>query len=501
MADKKAMFTASKESLVVKLSPAELGLKPRRVWNPSPSNRHRTKPYDLPQSLSIGIYGNELTGAKFSPPPFAVVVEGDDGQSVLIAVAADAGWHRWNGVDFAVDDNGVRITIDLEGHTSPGEAISHVWVDLFAAEADESHHTLLARGLAAQYPGAGTDSASAPAWWRRPIYCGWGDQVATSLWMEGPGAEERALAYCIEGLYERWVRRLDEADVPFGTTTIDHGWAPAGSLVTDEIRWPDLKGFIAREHERGRKVLLWTATWLWDGLPDEWCVFVDGRKLVADPTNPDYLAYLREKVSHLLSPDGLNADGFKVDQLAYAPSQRHPRGGPRFGHTDYYDAASEPVRLHGDSWGTELLYAYQKTIYDAAKAAKPDALVTSSTVHPYFHDSFDMVRLHDTGPVVGDVIDAMRARADLAQAALPGKLIDTDDWVLGNYDRWMDYTMRSMSLGVPCIFYSERFVNGMTADPPTRDIPLEDLKNIAETWRREYDTATSSWVTMTGSSA
>ena len=489
MADRKITFSPHHEALVVEISPADLGIMPARIWNPSPSRRHHTAAYPLPQTLDIGIYGNELTGARFSPPPFAVVVEDQGGQAVLISVAAQAGWHRWNGVRFTADADAVRITIDLEGHTSPTDACAHVWVDLFAGEKGESHHALLARGLAIQYPDASAICESFPAWWRQPIYCGWGDQVATSLWLEGPGEERRALAYCTQGLYERWIRRLDQAGVPFGTTIIDHGWAAAGTMVPDEIRWPDLKGFIAREHDRGRKVLLWTATWLWDGLPDEWCVFADGRKLVADPTHPDYLAYLREQVTHLLSPDGLDADGFKIDQLAYSPSQRHPRGGPRFGYTAFHDEASELIRLYGDNWGTELLHAYQKTIYDAAKAAKPDALLTSSTVHPYFHNTFDMVRLHDTGYVVGDVIETMRARADLAGAALPGWLIDTDDWVHTNYDRWMDYTMRNMTLGVPCIFYSERFVEAMEAQTPTRPIPLEDLKKIGNTWQHAYDAA------------
>lgn len=480
------IFTPATEmpnAVVVELSPAELGLVPSRVWNPSPSREHRTEPYALPQSLHIGIFGNELTSAKFSPPPFAVIVEDAEGRMALVSVAADDGWHRWNGVDFEAQADRVRVAIDLEGQTSPTEAIAHVRVEVFEANEGESRHELLARGLARQYPEASARAVEMADWWQRPIYCGWGDQVSTSMWLEGPGPEARALAYCIQGLYERWIARLDEAEVPFGTTIIDHGWSPAGSWQVDETRWPDLKGFIAREHERGRKVLLWIATWLWDGLPDEWCVFVDGRKLMADPTHPDYLAYVQAQVHHLLSAEGLDADGFKIDQLAYAPCQRRPRGGSRFGSTAYYDEPRELIRLHGDGWGAELLHAYQKAIYDAAKSAKPDALITSSTVHPYYHDTFDMVRLHDTGPVVGDVIESMRGRSDLSRAALPGKPIDADDWVHSDYQRWMDYTMRSHMLGVPCIFYGERFMLNWKHEPTTSLIPIEDLRRIAEAWR------------------
>ena len=198
------------------------------------------------------------------------------------------------------------------------------------------------------------------------------------MWLEGPGPEARALAYCLQGLHERWLRRLDDAEAPVGSIIIDAGWSPAGVWEPDTVKWPDLRGFIDAQHQMGRKVLLWLATWLWDGLPDEWCVFAGDMKLTVDPTNPDYMACLRERVARMVSPEGLDADGFKIDQLAYCPNQRRPRGGPRFGRTDSYEAPDEPIRLHGDSWGCELLYRLQKAIYDAAKSAKPDCLITSS---------------------------------------------------------------------------------------------------------------------------
>ena len=49
--------------------------------------------------------------------------------------------------------------------------------------------------------------------------------MSTSMWLEGPGPEPRALGYCLQGLYERWLRRLDEADVPIDGRIVEHDGA------------------------------------------------------------------------------------------------------------------------------------------------------------------------------------------------------------------------------------------------------------------------------------
>jgi hypothetical protein len=470
--------------LIAKITARALRFTPARVWNPSPSIRHRTSPYDVPKSLRIGVLDNEDTSAKYSPPPFAVVVEGDD-KKTLVVVAADTGWHRWNNIDFKVTATKVTVAIDLEGRTRSGDMLRYVSVNLVRAERDESRHELLARGLKQLYPAASARPPRVSDWCLRPIYCGWGDQVTTAMRLEGVGPEPRALAYCLQGLYERWIRRLDEAQVPFGTVTIDAGWSPAGVWEPDAVKWPDLRGFVDRQHRAGRRVLLWLGAWQWDGLPEPWCIKQGSRRLTTDPTHPEYRAFIREKVRMLLSPDGYDADGFKIDQLAWAPSHRRSFTGPRYGKMEEKPASDEPIQMHDDLWGCELLHLLQKDIYDAAKNAKPDALITSSTVHPYFHDTFDMVRIHDMGYLADDIFTAMRARVDLAKAALPGKPIDTDDWVHSDYAMWLRYTSGSHVLGVPCIFYTEHFMNNWKKEPATIPIPLEDLRKIGRSWK-EY---------------
>jgi hypothetical protein len=474
-------FVTSGSNLVAVIPYSLLGFEPEAVWNPSPSRAHSTGPYPVPQSISIGIRGNSLTSARFSPAPMAVIVEGG-GRRCFVGIAADTGWHRWNEVRFEVTAQGVQITVDLEHRTAPATIVEHIRGLLLENAGDATRYELLSEGLRLQYP-LSTRTLQTPEWWLQPIYCGWGDQVAFALHHEGCGPERRANAYCIQGLYERWIQRAEEAGVPLGTIIIDAGWSLSGVWEVDLTRWPDLEGFIRRQHEAGRKVLLWIATWLWDGLPEELCILADGKRLVADPTHPEYQRKLTDWVTELVSPHGMDADGFKIDQLAYCPRIFPARFGPRFGFT--YDAG-EPinaVRMYRDNWGIELLHEYQKVIYEAAKTAKPDCLVTSSTVHPYFHDTFDMVRLHDTGsPVPQDVIGAMKLRSDLARATLPGHPVDTDDWILGNYEAWLDYTSRSWEIGVPCLFYTERFVASKSKEPAT--VPIPDLDAIASAWNK-----------------
>lgn len=249
--------TSKAEALEWLLPQSDLGFSPTFVWNPSPSGDHRTAPYPVPQTLVIDIRGNALTSARFSPPPMAVVVEGG-GYRWFLGIFAEAGWHQWNEATFTATAEGVTVSVDLEGRTDPCAAAPHVRLSLIQFESEVPLHDVLAQGLAHQYPQA--ETRSIPDWWLRPIYCGWGDQVAHAMHQEGIGRERRAMAYCIQGLYERWTKRIEEAKVPVGTVIVDGGWSLTGVWEPDPIRWPDLRDFIRRQHEAGRKVLLWLGT-------------------------------------------------------------------------------------------------------------------------------------------------------------------------------------------------------------------------------------------------
>lgn len=466
----------------------EIGFKPQEIWSPSPSIEHRTKPYRVPKQLKIGIRCSKEVSAKFSPPPFAVIVKTKD-KKIFVGVRADKNWHQWNFVFFKVSKAGIEVKIDLEGHSDPVNVVKNIELIIVYGLNSESDHMLFKRGLALSYPeGRIHLQDKIPSWWLMPIYCGYGDQVGIMFELEGGNSSEaRALAYCIQGLYERWINILDEENVPFGTIIIDAGWSPGGVWLPNKIQWPDLSGFIEKQHKKGRKILLWIATWYTEGLPDDWCIFAGNKKLVVDPENYSYISFLKESVHRLLSPAKgcYNADGFKIDQLSYVPTEREPIGGEHFGRPVIIGKTKERIDHKGLLWGCELLYKLQKEIYDAAKNAKKDCLITSSTVHPYFHDSFDMVRLHDVGVILPktDVLSAMKARAELANSALPSHPIDSDNWVHSYYDKWLDFTIKSNTIGVPCLFYSERFVC-FTPKPKVMPIKKKDLRLIATAWRK-----------------
>ncbi|MGN6204809.1 hypothetical protein [Humibacter sp.] len=318
-------------------------------------------------------------------------------------------------------------------------------------------------------------------WWYEPIFCGWGAQSALAVQLTHEGEElapdsphgfvlPDSVAFAADlsrqEFYDRWLLRLAEHGIHPGTVMIDDRWqADYGTNTVDEQKWPDLRSWIAARHAEGQHVLLWLKAWDPDGLPPELTVQdAHGQPVAVDPSNPAYLAALAAQVTWMLSRDGLDADGFKVDFTQRAPSGR-------------------TLRAHTDGvWGIAALHRLVRTIHDAAKAVKPDALVVTHTVHPSFGDVTDMIRLNDVlvESVNGDpvpVVDQVRFRRDIAAAALPGHPIDTDQWPMPNREEWLAYARVQAGLGVPALYYVESIDNSRE--------PIEDgdLDEIASLWR------------------
>jgi hypothetical protein len=244
---------------------------------------------------------------------------------------------------------------------------------------------------------------------------------------------------------------------------LDDKWQDAyGTNGPDTAKWPDLAGWIAGRHGRGQKVLLWWKAWDPEGLPPELCVRTpDGRPVALDPSNPAAREELHRIVAAMLGPDGLDADGLKIDFTARTPSGRS-------------------LAKHGPGWGIALLHALLAVVYAAAKEAKPGALVITHTPHPSFVDVTDMIRLNDMinlgNGAVAPIVPQMRFRAEVSRAACPELPIDTDDWPVPDLETWRAYLAAKPTMGVPSLYYSSHL------DATGESFEREDYEALERTW-------------------
>jgi hypothetical protein len=302
-------------------------------------------------------------------------------------------------------------------------------------------------------------------WWWEPIFCGRGEQgvVAQSRGGASGGDEAAAAEQCTYENYVDFLATLKSVKVDPGIVIIDAKWMEqAGNPRPNPQRWPDLPGFIARQHQQGRKVLLWLPVWEAEGVPRDECIVDEqGNRIGPDPSNPKYQRRLERRLTEMLKggENGLDADGFKLDVAR--PGQ----------FPDRYGGGT-----HGPFWGTELLFEQMRLINDIAREVKPDALLSAPTVNPYFAEVVDMVRL---GSMITDrvsVVDRMRHRARIAQIACPDWLIDADDEDPPGLAAWRQYWHEKTRLGNPSLHHVTRL--SLTGEPFTE----EDYAMIQRTW-------------------
>lgn len=367
----------------------------------------------------------------FTPPPLALAFRRED-EDAWLGLRLEAPVEELTFVQAVhrPGDRAFHLVLEYEGHTE---------VDgRFDAPA-----VVLAPGLDSPYDAIRPASAAAPReqadWWSGAIFCGWGAQCHLSSTGLGP-----APSHATQENYDRFLDALERRGVVPPTVVIDDKWQETyGRNRPDTEKWPDLHGWIARRHERGQHVLLWWKAWDPEGLSPELCVRrPDGVPVAFDPTAPGARELVAEMMRELLSPDGLDADGLKVDFTARTPS-------------------GSSLVSAGGAWGIALLHELLRLVYDETKAAKPDALVITQTPHPAFGDVTDMVRLNDMlrlddpGPLRPEtVVPQMRHRAAIARAALPHMLIDTDDWAVPDLATWRAYLGVKRELGVPSLYYA-----------------------------------------------
>ena len=370
---------------------------------------------------------------------------------------------RFLGFGYRGGDAAFRFVLDYQGQTQ----VSGSWTSPTLRIAHGEDPYALLAGYRQRLHDAGAipairDGTMSPAWWREPLFCGWGSQCAAAT-SEGRSIRF-APEYSTQDRYDAWLARLEDHGIVPGTVVIDDGWAAQYALPEpDPSRWPDLAGWIRDRHARGQRVLLWWKAWDVTGLAPEICVRTpDGTPIAIDANDPDAMRAVTEGVRTMLEPHGLDADGLKIDFTARTPS------------------GSTLVHRPGD-WGVALLRRLLMDVRHAAKTTKPDALLIGQVPEPTLAPLVDMIRLNDVlrlddpTPTVS-IVPQMRYRAAVTRAANPGHLIDTDDWCMPDLATWREYAEAKPDFGVPSLYYADRL--DLSGEPLTD----ADFELVRRTW-------------------
>ena len=370
----------------------------------------------------------------FVPPCYCYPLFMDGCDNWLgVGLAAKAGQYNFHQFMLKTADNHLGFEVPLYGQTH----VSGEWESqsLLFTE-DVSAFDVLHAYATWHYKNGWCirkDRSNEPDWWRKPMFCGWGEQCDMATRLGGVPQD-----YATQRDYEAMSRRLDELDLHPGCLIIDDKWqAKFGEALPDPKKWPDLRGFVDKEHKKGRRVVLWFKSWNLEGLSADECVEYLCAPCGADPTSEIYRARMKETIRRLLSDEEgcYNCDGFKIDFANCMPLGR------------YVQTRGEKV------YGVELLKRFMTMMRDFAKAVKPDALINCSCAHPYFDEVVDQARLHDYDGHQRSALQVLGYREKLYSAALPDVIIDTDAGGAcsqRDFERWVK---GCGALGVPDLYF------------------------------------------------
>lgn len=441
----------------------------RRVFNPQPDGYGEQElPATCGQRVTCATtFGPDRFNTFFAPPLQALIFD----QSWCLGLESEPGQAGYTHLDYVVGA-GWGLMLHFDGHTQvDGEWISPA-IRIAPCRDAETGLRSFVRHLRAtgRAPRRGSPP---PDWIRRPILCTWGQQTVWAHQAErgvappfGSPATPGANGFASEAGCAEIVRLAEAADLPFGVLTIDAGWSSCQCIPEpDLMKWNDLKGFIAAQHAQGRRVLLWLAAWNATGLHASQRMPHDpGLPDLCDPTNPLFRARLRRAVEHCISPQGLDADGFKVDYTGDMPR------GPGY-HPD-----------RPGLWGQDLLRSYLGLIHAAMKNAKEDSVLQTHCASPYFADLTECLRLNDVFGPQADVREAMGFRARMAVIANPEAAIDSDCDPFSDRDAWLEYLRFQIGLGAPSI-HSLSHMDFPGADGSLQEIRPGDLAEVARLWQ------------------
>jgi Glycosyl hydrolases family 31 len=433
-----------------------------RYFSPAPNHANQTDfSIAIPQTLGFHVHEqDDLNGGSepeqingiFSPPPLFLAFHELDGEWTGIGIGARPGEYqfpaleytgsRYAGASFYVDYMGYR-NVDGE-YASPVLSVNFGWSALGVLE---KYTAWMMRN------GFGTKPAEHDVYWHHlPIFCGWAEQTAEAFVQSG-----KASTLSTQANYEQWITELESRGLPIGTIVIDDKWQKEyGTFDVDTQKWPDLKGFVAQQHAKGRHVLLWVPVAQSEGLAQALCVQYNGRCVIADVGNPAYEAMLRQKVKYLVHDVGI--DGFKEDWVG-VPS-------------------APGLKLTGDISGIEFVRRFQEILYSETHKWKPQAMVETQTPNVLFLNSSDVIRLNDIYAASRNVAEMMRDRARIAHIS-GWPLVDTDNASATTLSEWWNYMQQQPMIGIPSLYFVSRTV--LTQETPTK----EQWAYLATIWK-EY---------------
>lgn len=435
-----------------------------RLFSPEPTALRKS--YFGPGERAVAAIGSDPSfhGGHwfFSPPPFCFVLQEEVG-ALVVGVAG-----RPEEMDLSAFEYEGAFSLNYDHapigpYVSPRLLLLPTNADPYSAVGrycEELHRA----GLAPRGTGR-----SAPAWWSSPGFCGWGEQSYRGC---RPGEHvpgclpEGTAARCSQRLYQDSLARLEAEGLEPGLVTIDDKWQRSYGLARPDVdRWPDMAGFIAAQHARGRRVLLWWKLWDGEGIPAEE-LLSGGAQPVVDPTSTAYRARLAGEVRHALLEMG--ADGFKVDFLHRGPTASH---GPS----------------RGGIAGLRLMRAMLEALRGPALEAREDCLLVAQVANPYLADLVDAVRLNDvsTPPGARSFVGEMRHRARVARVACPEALIDTDNWPCPDRAQWAEYVAAQPEMGVPVLYYATGV--DLSGEP----LRSEDYTLLRDCWQSYRGRATA----------
>ncbi|MET8046585.1 TIM-barrel domain-containing protein [Streptosporangium sp. NPDC005286] len=470
----------------------------RRVFSPEP-NYHGRREFEPFEYALVSVTGDtDYCGGNLIANPgllcFAVAAE-PDREWLAFGLAVEPGEYLFSdfeylgGRDFAFAVNGWGARRLHGTFTTPRMVIVR---GATAEQAVANYAGVLRSSGLVQEP-----RRDQPSWWSRPIVCGWGHQCYQADLFRVRSTPERpqdnaAYMLCTQTAYRDLIETLDAHDLPWGTLTIDARWFQAGGLKNVDVgRWPDLRGFIDRQHRLGRRVLLWWSPWDTEGIPAQQCIthvpdgslgrpnrpgrraktpqgniplnaLPPGTKLTVDATLPAVRERIVKQVRALLGREGLNADGLKIDHLSATPGSygmAFPEGSGRL-------------------FGIEAAHAYLSLLYEAAKEVKPDALLSGQSPNPYLADVQDMVRISPWSVFPDSVATEARHSTAMARIADPGWLIDTNGYPMPSLTAFREYMELQPELGVPSLLY------GTHLDTTGEAFTPDDYARIRRAWSR-----------------